>query len=61
MGDPLAAVLTLLLLAFVVWIKIVRPVRGDLEWSRQGERVRQARARRLARHQEPVVPGPKST
>jgi hypothetical protein len=56
MGEVGSVVLGLLTLAFVVWIKVVRPVRGDLAWKRQGERVAQAKARRLARHRDRGAP-----
>jgi hypothetical protein len=49
MADVLSAVLLSGILALIVWLKVVRPVRGDLAWKAQEKRIEQARARRLAR------------
>jgi hypothetical protein len=49
-----AAVLTAVV-ALIVWLKVVRPVRGDLAWKRQGERLARAKAARLARHRAGAV------
>ena len=57
--DPvLQALLVLGVLALVVWLKVVRPLRGDRAWARQGERIARARTDRLARRRT-VVPPPR--
>jgi hypothetical protein len=38
--------------ALVVYLKVVRPIQGDLASRRQGERIEKARRRRLMRHRE---------
>jgi hypothetical protein len=49
MGDVVVGLCAALGLALVVWLKVVRPVRGDVAWARQGKRIDAARHRRLAR------------
>jgi hypothetical protein len=47
--SPLATFFALVGAVLAVWLRIVRPIRGDLAWSRQGKRIAAARARRLRR------------
>jgi hypothetical protein len=47
--SSISAVVVAGSLILFVWLKIVRPVRGDLAWARQAERIERAKARRLAR------------
>ena len=58
-NSALQGVLGLIGVAVIVWLKFVRPIRGDIAWNRQTKRMEKIKARRLARERAKADLGPK--
>lgn len=52
MNPILVAVFAVLALLLIVYLKVVRPVRGDMAWNRQTERLEHVKFKRLAKESE---------